>query len=241
MTAAAGEMRVPPPRIERRRLLRIAATLAGTGALFVGAMGFLHTPYGRPLMRRLGMACPAMKVSPAAAEAVRLRAVASLRTAVPSPVRPALGQVLDVSRAIDVKAWTRARGLVCTEEARPSHAIRCAGLAGQPAADPKAPPAEQIVFSFAPDGRLVSVDRLRSTLTAPEASRLFAQAAGELTATLGPGGQMIGDATPAYLAGGSMHTARLQYRYSDYLATITAMNISGRIVMHEQYESARGG
>jgi hypothetical protein len=51
---------------------------------------------------------------------------------------------------------------------------------------------------------------------------------------------MVGDTTPAYLAGGSMHTARLQYRYSDYLATITAMNIAGRVVMHEQYESARG-
>jgi hypothetical protein len=51
----------------------------------------------------------------------------------------------------------------------------------------------------------------------------------------------VGEATPTYLAGGSMHTARLQYRFSDYLATVTAMNISGRVVMHEQYESARGG
>jgi hypothetical protein len=241
MNAAVGETRVQPPRLGRRRVLRVVATLAGLAGAFVGVMGFLHTPYGRPLMRRLGMSCPAMKVSPAQAEAVRLRAVASLRTASPSPARPALGQALDVSRAIDVNAWTRAHGLACVEEARPSHAIRCAGLLGQPAPDPKAAPSDQIVFSFAPDGRLVSVDRLRSRLTAPEASRLFSQAAGELTATLGPGGQMIGDATPAYLAGGSMHTARLQYRYSDYLATITAMNISGRVVMHEQYESARGG
>ena len=38
-----------------------------------------------------------------------------------------------------------------------------------------------------------------------------------------------------------MHPARLAYRFSDYLATVTAMNVSGRIVMHEQYESARGG
>ena len=241
MNAAAGEVRVPTPRLGRRRIVRVVSTLAGLVGAFVGVMGFLHTPYGRPLMRRLGMSCPAMNVSPAAAEAVRLRAVASLRTAAPAPARPALEQALDVSRAIDVNAWTHARGLACTEAMRPSHAIRCAGMAGQPAPAPKAPPAEQIVFSFAPDGRLISVDRLRSTLTATEASRLFGQAAAELTATLGPGGQMIGDATPAYLAGGSMHTARLQYRYSDYLATITAMNISGRVVMHEQYESARGG
>lgn len=221
--------------------MRAVATLAGLAGAFVGVMGFLHTPYGRPLMRRLGMSCPARKVSPAAAEAVRLRAVASLRTAVPSPARPALGQTLDVSRAIDVNAWAQARGLACTEEMRPSHAIRCAGLAGQPAVDPQAPPTEQIVFSFAPDGRLVSVDWLRSRLTAAEASRLFSYAAAKLTSALGSRGQMVGDATPSYLAGGSMRTARLQYRYSDYLATVTAMNISGRVVMHEQYESARGG
>jgi hypothetical protein len=240
MTAAAREMRVPPPRLGRRRGARALAMLAGLGALFVGVMGFLHTPYGRPLMHRLGMACPAMKVSPAQAEAVRLRAVASLRTAVPSPARPALGQALDVSRPSDVLAWTHAHDLACVEQARPSHAIRCAGLVGQPTPDPQAPPADQIVFAFAPDGRLISVDRLRSTLTAVEASRLFGQAADELTAALGPG-ELVGDATPAYLAAGSMHTARLAYRFSDYLATVTTMNISGRIVMHEQYESARGG
>ena len=101
------------------------------------------------------------------------------------------------------------------------------------------PPVDQIVFAFAPDGRLVSVDRLRSRLTAGEASRLFGQTADDLAVVLGPG-RVVGDATPDYLASGSMHLARLAYRFSDYLATVTAMNISGRVVMHEQYESARG-
>ena len=90
-------------------------------------IGLLHTPYGRPLMRRLGVACPAAKVSPGEVEAVRLRAVAALRTEVPSPARPAVGQTLDVSRAADVTAWARARGLACVESARPSHTIRCEG------------------------------------------------------------------------------------------------------------------
>ncbi len=220
---------------------RLVAALAGLGGAFVAVMGFLHTPYGRPLMRRLGMSCPATKVSPVAAEAVRLRAVAALRTDLPSPARPAMGQTLDVSRAADVVIWARAQGLGCDEQLRPSHALRCARASGQAAPDPRTPPSEQIVFAFAPDGRLVSVDRLRSTLIAAKAARLFAEAAGALTAALGEGGQMVGEATPEYLAGGLMHTARLQYRFSDYLATVTAMNISGRVVMHEQYESARGG
>jgi hypothetical protein len=35
-----------------------------------------------------------------------------------------------------------------------------------------------------------------------------------------------------------MRTARLQYRFSDYVATVTAMNLSGRIALREQYQSA---
>jgi hypothetical protein len=219
---------------------RVLALLGGSCAGLVGVIGLLHTPYGRPLMRRLGMGCPAAKVSPAEVEAVRRRAVAALRTEVPSPARPAVGQTLDVSRVADVNAWAQAHRLACVESPRPTHTVRCEGSLGEPSRDPRVPPIDQLVFGFAPDGRLVSVDRLRSRLTATEASRLFGQTADELAAALGPG-RLVGDATPDYLAGGSMHTARLQYRYSDYLATVTAMNVAGRLVMHEQYESARGG
>ena len=221
---------------------RVLALLGGSCAGLVGLIAFLHTPYGRPLMRRLGAACPAASVAPGEVEAVRLRAVAVLRTEVPSPARPAVGQTLDVSRAADVTAWAHTHRLACVESARPSHAIRCEGEGsmGERARDPHVPPVDQIVFAFAPDGRLVSVDRLRSRLTAAEASRLFGQTADDLAAALGPG-RVAGDATADYLASGSMHVARLAYRFSDYLATVTAMNISGRVVMHEQYESARGG
>ncbi|HEY4393600.1 MAG TPA: hypothetical protein VGP64_06040 [Polyangia bacterium] len=222
-----------------KHLARTGAVTLGAALGLVGVMGFLHTPYGRPLMRRLGMACPATRVSPAQVEAVRLRAVATLRGDRPSPARPALGQSLDVSRATDVMGWGRARGLGCVEATRPLHAITCAGAADPTARDPKAPPVDQLVFAFAPDGRLVSVDRLRSRLTPVEATRLFGEAADQLLAALGPG-QVVGDASPDYLASGSMHGARLAYRFVDYLATVTAMNVGGRIVMHELYESARG-
>ena len=219
---------------------RVLALVGGSCVGLVGLIGLLHTPYGRPLMRRLGMACPAAKVSPGEVEAMRLRAVAALRTEVPSPARPAVGQTLDVSRAGDVATWARARRLACVESTRPSHTIKCEGSDGDRARDPRMPPIDQIVFAFAPDGRLVSVDRLRSRLTAGEASRLFGRAADDLAVVLGPG-RLTGDATPDYLASGAMHLARLAYRFSDYLATVTVMNVSGRVVMHEQYESARVG
>jgi len=142
-------------------------------------------------------------------------------------------------RAADVRAWAGEHGFACTESIRPAHVLKC-GAAGVAVLDPKAPPTDQIAFAFAPDGRLIGVDRLRSTLTPPEASRLFGEAAEALGAALGPA-ELAGEATPAYLAGGVMHTARLAYRFSDYLATVTAMNVGRRVVLHEQYESARGG
>ena len=122
---------------------RVLALVGGSCVGLVGLIGLLHTPYGRPLMRHLGMACPAAKVSPGEVEAVRLRAVAALRTEVPSPARPAAGQTLDVSRAADVIAWARARGLACVEAARPSHTIKCEGSIGAPARDSRVPPVDQ--------------------------------------------------------------------------------------------------
>jgi len=36
-----------------------------------------------------------------------------------------------------------------------------------------------------------------------------------------------------------LRTARLQYRFTDYLATVTAMNLPGGVALREQYQSAR--
>ena len=99
---------------------------------------------------------------------------------------------------------------------------------------------DELTFAFAPDGRLVGVDSLRRTMTAPDASWLFGLIADDLATQLGTGGTRVGEPTPAYLAGGALHTARVQYRFADYLATVTAMNLSGRVALREQYQSARG-
>ena len=225
----------------RRRAVRALFAAGVLGGAFVGVMGFLHTPAGRPLMKRLGMSCPARKVTPAQAEALRMRAVGALRGTAAAPTRPALGLSLDTARAVDVAAWAKAHGLGCVAQDRPSATFTCtsvpAAVLSSAAGDGIV---DQIVFAFAPDGRLVSVDSLRRTLTAPDAARLFGRIEDDLAAQLGSDGVRVGDATPAYLGGGVMHTARVQYRFSDYLATVTAMNLSGRVALREQYQSARG-
>ena len=44
---------------------------------------------------------------------------------------------------------------------------------------------------------------------------------------------------PAYLGGGALATATLQYRYSDYLADVATANLSASgVVIREQYITA---
>jgi hypothetical protein len=221
----------PESMRRRRSLVRALACTGGAAAAFVAVMGFLHTSAGRPFMRRLGMSCPARAVSPEAAEGLRMRGVRGLRGATPAPARPALGWQLDGARLADVQSWAAARGGTCTVRARPSALLTCRQTSA-------AGPNDEVTFGFAPDGRLVSVSRLRSGLPGTTAAGLFQDLRQTLSPQLGDGTQ-AGEATAAALVAGPLHTARLQYRFSDYLATVTAMNLPAGIALREQYESAR--
>jgi hypothetical protein len=219
-----------------RRALFAAAAVAGG---FTAVLGSLHTPAGRALLGRTGMSCPARRASPAAAEALRQRGVSALRGTQPAPARPALGVTLDRTRVADVQAWAAARGLACETRRQPSSFVTCRDVPlaavwpGRTAGT-----IDELAFAFAPDGRLVAVDSLRRTLSGAEASRLFDGIARELAAALGSGGARAGDSSAANLAAAPMRTARLQYRFSDYVATVTAMNLAGRVALREQYQSA---
>jgi hypothetical protein len=237
MTTAAPTAKRAPRRRRGTRALFVAGLLGGG---FVGVMGFLHTPAGRPLMARLGMSCPARKVTPAQAEALRIRGVTSLRGTGLAPARPALGLALDVAQVADIATWASARGLACSSKKRPSLTFTCTGVpASALASAADRGTIDEVTFAFAPDGHLVGVDSLRRTMTAADASWLFGLITDDLAAQLGTGGARVGEPTPAYLAGGALHTARVQYRFADYLATVTAMNLSGRVALREQYQSAR--
>ena len=219
----------------RRALFAAAAVAGGVTA----AIGLLHTPAGRPLIGRLGMSCPARRASPDAAEALRQRGIAALRGTARAPARPALGLLLDRTRAAEVLAWARGRGVTCVMRERPSVLVTCTNVPlaalwpGRPAGT-----LDELDFAFAPDGRLISVDSLRRALSGAEASRLFDERARDLYAMLGPGAERAGDSTATALAGAPMRTALLRYRFSDYVATVTAVNLDGRIALREQYQSA---
>ncbi|HSS40817.1 MAG TPA: hypothetical protein VLT58_18780, partial [Polyangia bacterium] len=201
-------------------MVRALAWSGGAAAVFVAAMGFLHTSAGQPVMRYLGMTCPARAVTPQVAEALRMRGVRELRGATPAPARPALGLQLDGARVADVQTWADGRGAICTARARPSSLLTCRQI----------PTYDEVTFGFAPDGRLVSVSALRGHLPAGSAAGLFENLRQELSGQLG-GGLLAGEASAVALAGGPLHSARVQYRFSDYLATVTAMNLPDGIAL----------
>jgi hypothetical protein len=229
------------PTTRRDRWIRGLKVGAAATVLFVGFVGFLHTNAGRPLLAAAGIGCPAMRVSPAEVESVRQRALTTLRGTTPASERPAFGLVLDKSTEAELIAWTKASGLACDAAARPTRNLTCRGV---PASSlPMAPAGsdfDEVNFNFFPDGRLLGVETLRRHLSSVEAARLFTTITETLTAKIGGATERAGDATAAYLGGGAMHTAFARYRYSNYLATITAMNLSGRIALREQYQSALG-
>jgi hypothetical protein len=230
-------------RIVESRAARVGRALLSAGAVaavLTAGVGLLHTPAGRRLMARAGVGCPAMRATPADVEALRLRGLAGLRGVAQAPARPALGLALDGLRSDDVGRWATARGLDCTRRTRPSELVTCANVPGgavSTAANDL--PLDELTFAFAPDGRLVSVSTLRRQLSDATAARALMQIVRDLRTQLGApeiaaGLPSASDGSPT----GNFGTARVQYRFRDYLATLTAMNLGGRVVLREQYQSA---
>jgi hypothetical protein len=229
--AAAGQ--------KRRRLPRALRIFAAGIAVAVAGVGFLHTKAGRPLLAALGVGCPAMRVSPAEVEGLRQRALSSLRGSLPASARPVFGLTLDGSTETEVRSWTAARGLDCQLAARPTRHLTCRDVPATALRRAAEEPAvDEVSFTFYPDGRLLGVETLRRALTGGDAARIFTAITSALDAEVGSSTERAGTPSADYLAGGAMHTAFARYRYSNFLATVTAMNLSGRIALREQYASA---
>jgi hypothetical protein len=213
-------------------------------------IGLMHTPWGRPLLMGLG-GCPAARVSPADVERLRVsgfHAVAGQGT-LRAPARPALGFQLDQSTPDDVRAWAARAGVACEARERGLLSLRChqvprdrlpeapaaSGRPGEPGASSTA--IEELALTFAPSGRLISVDAFTPRLPASGAAVSFGAATARLQTQLGPPSDQIGDATAAALERVPLATARARYRFDDYVAIISASNLASGIAVREQYLS----
>lgn len=205
----------------------------------VGLMGVLHLPFMRPvampLMAALGYDCP-VRASPEEVEVARMASARAARGQAPSPARPALGFVLDRTSRAEVDAWAAARGVSCTPSQRGT-VLRCTGVpAAAVGLDGGA--IDDLSFAFDPaSATLVTVTALRNQLDAATAAATLGERRSSLAAELGEG-RAHGQATALYLAAAPMRTALVEYRFSDYIANLSATNLGTRVAVREHYMSA---
>jgi hypothetical protein len=226
-----------------RKLTRSRGLRAGLGVLAglcaaVAAIGWLHTPSGRVVLARLGVPCPVNKVDARLVLAVRDDAMARSRGSVPAPSRPALGLMLDGSTDTQVTAWAAREHAQCEAITRGFHYLRCRGVPSA-ALGIEGPPVSEIWFSFGPSNRLVAINLYRRSMTEAEARQSWQVAVQGLRQRLGEPMNSTGDLTLAGLVQSPVAVARVQYRYSDYIATVTASHMPyGGLAVREQYMSA---
>ena len=221
--------------MKRNRVIRGLVGLAGGGVALVALVGLLHLPAARPLLALVGVGCPS-QASPDAVETARLAAAHAERGAAPSPARPALGFALDETTLADVEAWSAAHGLDC-ETKRAGTVVVCKDVPNEVFGG-AAGAVDDVSFAFEPAAhRLVTVTTLRNRLDPAGAADQMQGIMRTLGASLGEG-RVVGAADPVYLAAHPMRTAKVEYRYADYIANVSATNLGSRVVVREHYMSA---
>ena len=211
---------------------RWLAALAATVAVGAAAIASLHSPWARPLLRRLG-GCPAARATPEQVEAAQRGAWRRLRGAGAAPVRPALGFALERTTLADVHAWARAHGLACAQE-RAGALYRCGPVPASAVTPGASGTYDDVAFGFRlADRRLVNLTTLRTGLDPEDAEARLHDAAKALERALGvPAEDARATAGPAYVA----------YRFADYMADVTAMRLPGRgHALREHYMAALDG
>jgi hypothetical protein len=216
---------------------RLAWAAGGLLAL-TGAVGWMHTPQGMAALRAAGVPCRASRASAADVMAVREIGLAQIRSGQAAPARAALGFALETTTRPQALAWAAGHGLACDRIDKGLRFLRCRGVDAR-SLGITGPPVSELWLAFRADGRLVSVDVYRRGLDDAGASEAWADAARRLRGELGAPSRAAGDASPRVLRASALQTARLEYRYRDFAATLTAANLPhAGLAVREQYLSA---
>lgn len=225
-------------RLSRRFVRRTAIASGVTLGVATLAIAALHHPAARPLLTKVGWACPAQQVSAAELQAARGVALAQLRGDAPAPERPALGFELEKSNESAVTAWAERHGLRCTSHVRGLRTLDCEDVPARALAVPDAEGrVDSLTVAFDVEGRVVAIDALRRRLEPRRASDSMEAARDRLTPRLGPPTDALGATDAEYLSGGPFRTAYVRYRFRDYVATVTAVHLPNGdgVAVREQY------
>lgn len=224
----------------RRPLRRYAVPSVAALTVAIGLVGAMHLKAARPVLAMLGVPCPVDNTTAEQVSALRASGLAQLRASQPAPARPLPGRfLLDSTTADEAARWARENGVACDAVTHGYHYLRCRGvdasklgLAG--------PPVSELWLSFGPGGHLIGVDVYRRGMSASDTTAAWTGAADALRHALGTPTATMGDASPEVLSRSPLQTARLQYRFADYLATVTASNLPyAGLTVREQYMSSR--
>jgi hypothetical protein len=212
---------------------------AGAALLALTAgIGWMHTPQGIAVLRAAGLPCPATGATAADVMTIREQGLERIRTDAAAPDRAALGFALETTTRAQAVAWATAHRLPCEPVDKGLRFLRCRGVDAQ-ALGVAGPPVSELWLAFRPDGRLISVDVYRRGLDDAGAQAAWNDAARRLRLELGAPSRATGDPRPAVLRASALQTARVEYRYRDYAATLTAANLPyGGLAVREQYLSA---
>jgi len=222
----------------KKNLRRAAIGSATLVTLFLGFGGLLHTKAGRPWLAKLAK-CP-VQASPEAVASARKSAVASLRGTQAIATRPALGFSLDTTSRDDVKAWAERNRVSCTE-LRGGASIRCdevpAAVLPEAAGQPDV--IREVMFGFRESGHLQQIETLSSRMSPDAAADAYRGSVASLASVIGGPTSGTTDTDPNTLAATSYALSTCQFQYSNYVATITVMNVaSSGILLRQQFLSA---
>jgi len=219
--------------LNRKPLIAVAATIAVATAI----IGWMHTPGARPILRRLGIPCPVNSVTSEQVSHLREIGLSGMRGPAPAPARPALGMILDGTTEKEAMAWATANAVQCDSVVHGYRFLRCRGFPAK-ALGAGGPAVSELWLSFGTAGTLIGVDVYRRGLDEPGERAVWAEATGKLKSQLGDPAVHFGDPAPSSLLATSLQSARVQYRYSDYVATVTAVNLPhAGLAVREQYLS----
>ena len=212
-------------------IVRIGAAAAGSTAL----VGLLHLPAARPLLARFGAICP-VRATPQEVEAARREALRKLRGTDPAPGRPALGFELESTTLAAVHAWAKAAGIAC-EVSMQDTLVKCEEVPAGAVTTGGSGTLDEIAFGFRlADHRLVNITTISVGLAVKAAVSRFNGIAAALDEALGPPTRKRLP-SDAWDAKGPVF---VEYRYADYIATVSALDLPGRgLVLREHYVSAR--
>lgn len=224
----------------RPRRLRLGLGAGLLLACAVLAIGWLHTAAGLRLLVALGVPCPVNTVSAQRVAELRRTGLAPLSKLAPAPARPALaGMQLDRTTEAEARAFLARVHARCEQQVRGYRYLRCRGVDAQALAL-AGPPVSELWLSFGQDGRLVGIDVYRRGMAPRDLRTVWSADAARLRDRLGRPTLALGDPAPEALAASPLRVARVQYRYADYVATITAAHLPQTgLSVREQYMSAR--